>query len=721
MMVSARGGTFCAKMSVVGENVLYQVSDGAEVVRSVVSPAGKLVNCSITATHVQVKSFVQECRMLGMRARPDAPFTRMEEVRSMCREMTQRAGRAKADTSEDFEEPDKTLRRSKRGFTYPGTLWCGAGNMADSYEQLGHFSETDSCCRIHDHCPHVIHAFSSKYGHTNFKWHSICHCDCDNALKACLRRVNDTSSRVVGQAFFNVIGVPCFDLVYEEQCAERHWYGMCSRYEQLPVAVLRDAVPYDFGGIDVIDELTMTPPHARESTSSSGEEKAGSPTPSAAPGPDEPSLRNVVTAAEDFIKVLATVSTSQSSNAESDKGEAQRSEKKKKKKKKKKKRKNSGKNQKTDKKPKSKAEGRKRKQQAGVRLEEGAAVSPSGGKTDHMKTLSNFISESHRRDQSSTNSNRVGDGEFELEGRDEPSNQVMKDEPAADEQEAPARLEPGVAAEGRSLSGASRTVTPQKTQKDRRQRTEKGRETRPPGWGQLAVTPSEKVTAAPVRTNIGSATTARQSLTDTRPAVGAAGPPTLQPSRSKGGEDRRTGSSASPLVLPAAQGSSAVDLEVALSTVPPVTHRQLHTGKAWLNSSLSSVQRLQSREKTLRKRRRKTLPPPPPGEILSFPLSPFPEFPESTTAAQRRATQHEPGLLPTAASTEATKRRRQGVGKQTSRRRKASVGAGQTRPETLTAAAEPTLSPVGWTIQRARAQFARKKRRKAALLKRRMA
>lgn len=46
------------------------------------------------------------------------------------------------------------------------------------------------------------------------------------SLKACLRKVNDTASRVVGQAFFNVIGVPCFEFAYEEQCAERHWYGM---------------------------------------------------------------------------------------------------------------------------------------------------------------------------------------------------------------------------------------------------------------------------------------------------------------------------------------------------------------------------------------------------------------------------------------------------------------------------------------------------------------
>lgn len=44
----------------------------------------------------------------------------------------------------------------------------------------GEFADTDKCCREHDHCPHVIHAFSTDYGYTNFKWHSISHCDCDN-------------------------------------------------------------------------------------------------------------------------------------------------------------------------------------------------------------------------------------------------------------------------------------------------------------------------------------------------------------------------------------------------------------------------------------------------------------------------------------------------------------------------------------------------------------
>uniref|UniRef100_A0A665T2F8 phospholipase A2 n=1 Tax=Echeneis naucrates TaxID=173247 RepID=A0A665T2F8_ECHNA len=234
-MFSMLNGTFCAKMSAAGENFLYQVSDGTEVLRSVVSPSGRMVNCSVTVNHTQVKSFTHKCRLEPKEQKaaggqqPETRFTRMDEAKVMCREFKLRSGdRMERGGTEDPELQNKVLKRSKRGFTYPGTLWCGAGNMADNYDQLGTFAETDSCCRTHDHCPHVIHAFSTKYGYTNFKWHSICHCDCDNALRNCLKRVNDSSSRVIGQAFFNVIGVPCFEFVYEEQCAERHWYGTSS-------------------------------------------------------------------------------------------------------------------------------------------------------------------------------------------------------------------------------------------------------------------------------------------------------------------------------------------------------------------------------------------------------------------------------------------------------------------------------------------------------------
>uniref|UniRef100_A0A452I5K0 Phospholipase A2-like central domain-containing protein n=1 Tax=Gopherus agassizii TaxID=38772 RepID=A0A452I5K0_9SAUR len=40
----------------------------------------------------------------------------------------------------------------------------------------GEHRETDECCREHDHCQHVIHPFTSKYGYRNLRWHTISHC-----------------------------------------------------------------------------------------------------------------------------------------------------------------------------------------------------------------------------------------------------------------------------------------------------------------------------------------------------------------------------------------------------------------------------------------------------------------------------------------------------------------------------------------------------------------
>lgn len=143
-MFSMINGTFCAKMSAVRESFLFQVSDGTEVVRSVVSPAGKLVNCSIIVNQMQVKSFMHECR-LGLKEQRagrqlETHFARMDAAKLMCREFTGRSVRSGAVKREDSDDPalqDKVVKRSKRGFTYPGTLWCGAGNMADHYDQLG--------------------------------------------------------------------------------------------------------------------------------------------------------------------------------------------------------------------------------------------------------------------------------------------------------------------------------------------------------------------------------------------------------------------------------------------------------------------------------------------------------------------------------------------------------------------------------------------------------
>lgn len=184
--------------------------------------------------------------------------------------------------------------------------------------------------------------------------------------------------------------------------------------------MLKKAVPYDYGGIDIIDKLPLPSSKKTDPQKEENEEKA-SKAQSKMSGPEEPSLTNVVNAAEDFIKVLATVSTSQSSTTSSDRGETPSSEKKKKKK-----RKNNGK-KKNDKKQKGRGKwrkSRKQKSEAGSKADEGTAASTSGGKGE-VKGLSTFISETHGQDLSRKHVNT----ENEPVTTEEPLNEVMKDEP----------------------------------------------------------------------------------------------------------------------------------------------------------------------------------------------------------------------------------------------------------------------------------------------------
>ncbi|KAJ3591213.1 hypothetical protein NHX12_009160 [Muraenolepis orangiensis] len=473
----AGNGALCSSNSSSVDYLTYRVSVGRREVRSVVNPrGGDLVDCSVIKAKergARVKSFMRAPRPARRGGSAGADRLSAGDNRFV-------HGVDEASTASEFrlrnnERAERTAtqppwpregapqkKRSKRGFTYPGTLWCGAGNMADHEDHLGDFAETDSCCRTHDHCPHVIHAFSSNYGYTNFKWHSICHCDCDIAMKQCLRKVNDTASRVVGQAFFNVIGVPCFLFVYEDHCAERHWYGLCKRYEKLPVAVPQPAVPYDFGGIDIIDVLPVAPPPAtnvgewvrRESTTQSqsvpaprtGGSEAG-----------ESSLVTVVTAAEDFIKVLATVSTSQGSPVDTAKEAMSTAEEKKKKKKKKKmhkkKRKNNGKRKKSQShgKRKGKGRGREVKSHTDTGVEDVLVASSSKAGDGN-----NFITELKTGRSGQNNNNRFVKGEFDRAGQEGASNELMKDEPATDK-EAPEVMSPSVAVPKEQVTQATDT------------------------------------------------------------------------------------------------------------------------------------------------------------------------------------------------------------------------------------------------------------------------
>nr|XP_055073726.1 group 3 secretory phospholipase A2 [Misgurnus anguillicaudatus] len=137
------------------------------------------------------------------------------------------------------------IRQKRALFVLPGTLWCGRGTSANNYEQLGMFEHADRCCREHDHCEHIIRAFSVNYGVFNSKLFTISHCDCDHRFKQCLLAGNDTISNMVGYSFFNVLKIHCFELSQRKRCTQFNWFGACTSVQIAPVAVMKDPTPYN--------------------------------------------------------------------------------------------------------------------------------------------------------------------------------------------------------------------------------------------------------------------------------------------------------------------------------------------------------------------------------------------------------------------------------------------------------------------------------------------
>lgn len=97
---------------------------------------------------------------------------------------------------------------------YPGTKWCGAGDIATNDDDLGHEKEADACCRTHDKCPDAIPAGESKYNLTNSASYTKSACECDTHFYQCLQEAATFVGDQVGRLYFNVLQIQCFRTDY---------------------------------------------------------------------------------------------------------------------------------------------------------------------------------------------------------------------------------------------------------------------------------------------------------------------------------------------------------------------------------------------------------------------------------------------------------------------------------------------------------------------------
>lgn len=91
----------------------------------------------------------------------------------------------------------------------PGTNWCGMGDRATSYNDLGFESDIDICCRAHDFCPIRLSAFSAGYGLFNWSFYTRSHCRCDQNFLDCLERAESPLAAVVLRFYFTIMKTTC--------------------------------------------------------------------------------------------------------------------------------------------------------------------------------------------------------------------------------------------------------------------------------------------------------------------------------------------------------------------------------------------------------------------------------------------------------------------------------------------------------------------------------
>ncbi|KAK0073385.1 hypothetical protein PV325_009796 [Microctonus aethiopoides] len=97
---------------------------------------------------------------------------------------------------------------------FPGTHWCGDGDIAESDNDLGFFKSTDTCCRQHDKCSFNIEA-NKYFGRLiNIGFFTRSACFCDREFYDCLKNANNPLAMSIGHTYFTLLSPQCIGYDY---------------------------------------------------------------------------------------------------------------------------------------------------------------------------------------------------------------------------------------------------------------------------------------------------------------------------------------------------------------------------------------------------------------------------------------------------------------------------------------------------------------------------
>ncbi|KAJ8917335.1 hypothetical protein NQ315_002357 [Exocentrus adspersus] len=155
-------------------------------------------------------------KMIELSTRPPYCVVQLDRGKIQDMLLTSDPRRVRQMSDDSIEKLERVCRNNhvqsphQGGFIYPGTKWCGPGNTARNYSDLGYHVKEDTCCREHDNCPKSLPKGKCIQKICNNSPFTRSHCDCDATFRRCLQNVNTETANTIGAIFFNVVQVICF-------------------------------------------------------------------------------------------------------------------------------------------------------------------------------------------------------------------------------------------------------------------------------------------------------------------------------------------------------------------------------------------------------------------------------------------------------------------------------------------------------------------------------